>query len=375
MNVTHVVENLNRGGLERCVIDLIRAQLALGHRCQVVCLFERGSLAGELDDLGVQVHACGKTRGLDPKALLRARRHIGAHATEILHTHNATAHYHAVLAALGLPARITVNTRHGMGAFDSASRRERLYRRSLFLTDAVVTVCEKARRDLQGSGLVAAGKLVAIPNGIRVERFAVAYEAAHARLVACMGLSPGTRVIGTVGRLARAKHHAGLIAAFAEIAGRFPECVLAIVGDGELRGELEAQVRNLALERRVFLLGDRGDVGDLLAGFDIFAMSSLTEGYSIALLEACAAGLPIVASDVGGNAEIVRDGINGKLVPANSGAALSAALCGLLLDPALGAEMGRRGRTWALEQGSVAAMAARYDALYAQLSNKQAPFA
>ena len=102
MNVTHFVENLNRGGLERTVIDLIRAQLTLGHRCQVVCLFERGVLAEEVEALGVAVHACGKRRGFDVRALARARRLLREHGTEILHTHNATAHYHAVLAALGL---------------------------------------------------------------------------------------------------------------------------------------------------------------------------------------------------------------------------------------------------------------------------------
>lgn len=369
MNISHFVENLNRGGLERAVIDLIRAQLALGHRCQVICLFERGSLAGELEDLGVPVHACAKRRGLDLKSLVRARRRIKAHATEILHTHNATAHYHAVLAAFGLPIRRTINTRHGMGALDSASRRERLYRYSLILTGAVVTVCEAARRELQRQQLVPAAKLVAIPNGIRVERFQVADAGARARLAAALALPPGTRVVGTVGRLAPAKHHASLIAAFADVAGRIQDCALAIVGDGELRGALEEQVRRLSLQHRVFLLGDRDDVGDLLRGFDLFAMSSVTEGYSIALLEACAAGLPIVATDVGGNAEIVHDGINGKLVPAGSIDSLSQALREILEDRAGSAEMGRRGRAWALEQGSVSTMAARYDALYAGFSD------
>jgi glycosyltransferase involved in cell wall biosynthesis len=370
VNVTHFVENLNRGGLERAVIDLIRAQVALGYSCQVVCLFERGTLADELGDFGVPVHTCGKRRGFDTKALARARRHLKAHATEVLHTHNATAHYHAVLAALGLPIRSTINTRHGMGALDSTSRREWLYRRSLFLTDAVVTVCEAAKRELRRNDLVPAAKLVAIANGIRVERFAAADAPTRARLVSALGLSPGTRLIGTVGRLARAKNHAGLIAAFANVAERIPDCALVIVGDGELRSELAAQVRGLSLQRRVFLLGDRDDVGDLLCGFDIFAMSSLTEGYSIALLEACAAGLPIVATDVGGNSEIVHEGINGKLVPAGSSAPLAQALCDLLEDRAGSAEMGRHGRAWALEQGSFTAMAARYDALYAQFSSK-----
>lgn len=365
MNISHFVENLNRGGLERAVIDLVRAQVALGHRCQVICLFERGSLADELAELDVPVHACGKRRGFDLSALKRARRRLREHATGILHTHNATAHYHAVLAALGLPIRRTINTRHGMGALEVGSRREWLYRRSLARTDAVVTVCETARRELLRLGAVPESKLVAIPNGIRIERYAAADESTRGRLRDSLGLPAQTRVIGTVGRLAPAKDHLGLITAFAELSGRVPDCALVIVGDGELRGELEARIRAAALQDRVFLLGDRNDVGDLLRGFDLFAMSSRTEGYSIALLEASAAALPIVATDVGGNAEIVRDGVNGRLVPAGDSLRMMTALQELVEDPALRAVLGQAGREWALREGSFTTMAKRYDALYA----------
>ena len=364
MNISHFVENLNRGGLERAVIDLVRAQMSLGHRCQVICLFERGTLADELDELGVPVHACGKRRGFDVRALLHARKRLKVHATEILHTHNAAAHYHAVLAALGLPIRRTINTRHGMGALETASRREWLYRRSLVATQAVATVCEAARRELSRLGAVPDAKLIAVPNGIRVEHFPVSDANTRARFVGSLGLPPRTRIIGTVGRLVRAKHHVSLVSAFAGLHEQMPDSALVIVGGGELRGELEEQIRELSLQGKILLLGDRDDVRDLLCGFDVFAMSSLTEGYSIALLEACAAGVPIVATDVGGNSEIVREGLNGTLVPANSVGALSRALRELLGNVDICERMGRDGRAWAMEHGSFTAMARRYDALY-----------
>ncbi|MBK8124132.1 MAG: glycosyltransferase [Dokdonella sp.] len=364
MKISHFVENLNRGGLERTVIDLVRAQLQLGHECQVICLFEAGMLAAEMESLGVAVHACGKRRGLDLRALRRARGHLRAHRSDVLHTHNATAHYHAVLAAMGLGIGCIVNTRHGMGALQLASRREWLFRRTLGRTDAVVTVCEAARRELLASGRLPTAKLVAIANGIRIERFVPADSRTRAGLARTLGLAEGTRIIGTVGRLAPAKHHAALIKAFAAVHASHPSSTLVLVGDGSLRAELEAQARSHALENCVFLLGDRSDIADLLAGFDIFALSSLTEGYSIALLEACAAGLPIVATDVGGNREIVRDGSNGKLVAAGSVEQLGAALGSLLADPAACDAMGRAGRCWVSGQGSVTAMARRYDAVY-----------
>lgn len=370
--VTHFVENLNRGGLERTVIDLVRTQLASGQRCQVVCLFERGALACELDALGVPVLACGKRRGFDVRALARARRHVVAHGSRILHTHNAAAHYHAVLATLGLGLR-TINTRHGMGVLDAASRRERLYRLSLRRTAVVATVCEAARRELERGGWPHATRLAAVPNGIDIGRFAPRDEAARERLVASLGLPPRTRVVGTVGRLNRVKDHAGLLQAFARLRDEVPDAALVVVGDGELRAELAALAATPALAGCVHLLGDRGDVADLLRAFDLFVMSSRSEGYSIALLEACASALPIVATDVGGNAEIVRDGENGLLRPPADPVALADALRVLLTDPARARAMGQVGLEWVQREGSLAAMAARYEPLYEGHADVQEP--
>lgn len=361
--VTHFVENLNRGGLERTVIDLVRTQLASGQRCQVVCLFERGALAGELDVLGVPVLACGKRRGFDVRALARARRHVVAHGSRILHSHNAAAHYHAVLATLGLGLR-TINTRHGMGALDATSRRERLYRLSLRRTAVVATVCEAARRELERGGWPHATRLAAVPNGIDIGRFAPRDEAARERLVASLGLPPRTRLVGTVGRLNRVKDHAGLLQAFARLRDEVPDAALVVVGDGELRAELAALAAAPALAGRVHLLGDRGDVADLLRAFDLFVMSSRSEGYSIALLEACASALPIVATDVGGNAEIVHAGENGLLRPPGDPVALADALRVLLTDPARARAMGQAGLEWVQREGSLAVMAAGYEQLY-----------
>lgn len=372
MRISHVVENLNRGGLERAVIDLIGAQRALGHACQVICLFEPGSLAEELLQHGVPVHACCKQRGFDFAAIGRMRRHLRDHASEVLHTHNAVAHYHAVLAGFGLPIRCTINTRHGMGGLATGSRREWIYRRSLARTDFVVTVCEAAKRDMLDRGAVPASKLLAVANGIRVDQFALADVASRAAQVESLGLPVGTRVVGTVGRLNWAKDHSSLIAAFAKLHAQVADTALVIVGDGELRVGLQKQVDQSGIADRIFLLGDRSDVRELLRGFDLFAMSSLTEGYSIALLEACAAGLPIVATDVGGNAEIVRDGINGMLVPARSEDALAEALIQLLNDPQRMAGMGKASRAWVLDEGSFTTMAARYDAVYAMKHSRSA---
>ncbi|SEJ02864.1 glycosyltransferase [Frateuria terrea] len=376
VNITHFVESLDRGGLERVVIDLVRAQRDAGYRCQVVCLFEAGALAPELVELGIPVLSCGKRRGLDLRAILRARQCLRRHGTQILHTHNAISHYYAVLASRGLPLHRVVNTRHGMGATRAAAQRssrgrswrddrlEWLYGKSMAFTHAIATVCETARREFQQRADLPAQKILAVPNGIHVDRFAPASADERQRLRETLGVPEGTRLAGFVGRLTWAKDHATLIRAFGLVRERCPDAALVLIGDGPLRGELEALARAEGVAERVFFLGDRNDIHALLRGLDLFVMSSVTEGYSVALLEACASALPIVATNVGGNAEIVRDGANGTLVGAGDPAALAAAMTGLLANDARARAMGRAGRDWVLRHGSFRTMAQRYSEIY-----------
>ena len=364
LDILHVVENLERGGLERMVIDLVGVQHAAGHRCRVICLFQPGALASELEAQGIDVKACGKRGGLDFGALRRLRGWLRAAPGAVVHTHNANAHYHTVAAAIGLPIARLINTRHGMGAAQPRSRGEWLYRRAMRRTDTVAAVCEAARARFSQQGVSPRGRLLSVPNGIRIDRFSPATEELRAALCSDLGLASGTRIIGTVGRLNPVKDQATLLRAFARLHDEFADTALVLVGDGALRTALETQAAALGIGHAVRFLGDRSDVRELLQGFDIFALSSLSEGYSMALLEASASGLPIVATDVGGNREIVIDGRNGRLVPPARDDALAEAFATLLRDPAGAVAMGRAGRDWALREASIETMAARYDALY-----------
>lgn len=364
MNITHFVENLNRGGLERMVLDLAKTQQARGEHVQVVCLYEKGSLARELEALGIPVHACGKRDGIDLRAIGRARAHLVAHRTEVLHTHNVVAHYQAVLASLGMGIRQVVNTRHGMGANRKPGRREWLFRRALRATDAVVAVCEAARRDAVERGIVPAAKTCVVPNGIVVDRFDVASDTMHERLARLINVAPGTRIIGTVGRLNWTKDQASLIRAFRIVRRNRPDTALVLVGDGELREALRTCAFDEGVAGSVHFLGDRDDVCQLLQGLDLFALSSVTEGYSMALLEACATALPIVATDVGGNGEIVRDRRTGRLVPPADPVRFAEAMLELLDSSRHASGMGHEARAWVETHGSLDTMAERYGRLY-----------
>lgn len=366
MRISHVVETLHRGGLERVVIDLVREQQREGHDCQVICLHERGQLADELDRAGIPVHDCDKRDGIDLRAVWRLRRFLRQHDSDVVHTHNVVCNYHAALALVGWRGPQLVNTRHGMGPRKRVGRQQRWYRGSLRRTAWVTTVCESARQHCLAENMVPADKLVSVPNGIPVERFEPASESTRAQLRQQLGLAVGRPIVGSVGRLNWAKEPLGLIRAFAALCTKLDgiEPALVLVGEGKLRGSIESLVAELGLGDKVLLLGDRDDVPALLSGFDLFVLGSKTEGYSIALLEACASALPIVATRVGGNGEIVADGVTGWLVPSGDPAALADAMAAALADPEASRKKGRAGRAWVLEQGSLAAMARHYEDLY-----------
>lgn len=365
LNITHCVETLHRGGLEHVVLDLVERQQAQGHRCQVLCLFEGGLLVERFESLGVPVRVCHKKAGPDLAAVRRLRRHVRSHATDVLHTHNRTVHYYAVLATLGSRPHAVVNTSHGMGAASARDRRERLFAFCASRTDRIVAVSEMVRERMQQRGLPA-DKLAVAYNGIAADSYPGPSAPARARLRDELGLPADVRLLGTVGRLDRLKDPATLIRAFARLHVERSDTALLLIGDGALRPDLQVLVAELGLDGNVLLLGDRDDVPELLAGLDLFAMSSLSEGFSIALLEACASSLPVVATRVGGNPEIITDGSNGLLVPSADPVALARAMQTLLDDSERACRLGAAGRKWVVEHATLDAMTARYAEIYAQ---------
>lgn len=364
MNIVHVVESLDIGGLETVVVALARWQSQHADRPRVICLFHEGALAATARAAGIQVDVVGKSRGFDTGALRRLRSLLGHGDIDVLHTHNAVAHYHATIAAIGLRVRRLVNTRHGMGQSRSNRRLHTFYRIALAGTRSAVAVCHAARDEFIRAGHIPARKCIVIPNGVATNGIAARDDGSKRALLAQLGRPADTFVVGIVGRLSLVKDHATLLDAVTLLRRSGRPVDLVVIGDGETREAIEARVRELQLQHCVHMLGMRGDVSRLLPALDAFALVSLSEGYSLALVEAATAALPIVATRVGGNAEIVRDEANGLLVSPGDAAGIAAALARLADDESLRLRMGEAGRAWALRHGSVDAMAMSYRSLY-----------
>ena len=355
-----VVPSLVTAGMEMVVATLVRALARRGHEVGVTCTQEIGAIGEQLQSEGVSVAlvpAPGVLTNLWPRDLARW---FASRRPDIVHVHSGVWLKAARAARLagGIPV---VHTVHGL--LDEEPWHERPIKRAAAQrTAAIVTVSEALRRDLLGRVGVTDPAPQVILNGIDTHRFA---PGAHSTVLRRqMAVDDAALVIGHVGRMAPVKNHRLLLQAFARVAPTHPTAHLALIGDGELRGELEALVDSLGIRARVCFAGEHREVAPLVADLDIFVLYSFSEGTSISLLEALASGIPCVATAVGGNVAVLDQGAAGRLVPSDDVEALARALDELLAAPALRHELGRRARERALDAYSEAAMTRAYEAVY-----------
>ena len=367
MRIVHIVDSLDRGGLERVVFDLSVEQLRRGHDVSVFCLLSPGALAAELLQRGVPVLCGYKRRGADIRVMRQIARLLVGREQALFHSHSMMPNYYGcaarLLARLSIPI---VNTRHDMGSTLPGDRREKLYRLSVPLTRLAVMVSHTVRDRFVAGGIVPARKARVVLNGIHTDCPRRDEPASRALARQLLRAGAGETLVGCVGRLVSLKNQRSAIRAVAQLSRDFPRLRMVLIGDGALRRELEAAALEWGIAARVTFLGERADTRVLLPGLDAFVMPSLTEGHSIALLEAMAAGLAIIATDVGGNPEAIFHERTGLLIPAGDDVALESALRRLLLDQVLCARMSHEAHNWVGAHVSVATMASAYDAIYAE---------
>ena len=361
--VAHVVQNLAIGGLERVVLNLA----SHAHRDRycpfIVCLGPGGPLVAQARAAGVEVFVVGKRRGFTPGTIAALARRFRAMHARVIHCHNAAPLIYGALAGRLSHARV-VYTAHGMKT-SAGSHPVRLDR--LGMVDAFVTVSDDARRIAIGKGGADHARVRTILNGVDTRAYQRAEPEARRRVRASFGFHANTFVFTLVARLTPAKDHANLFRAFAALSSVNPSARLVVVGDGELRDVLTGVIRELRMEDRIVLAGERDDVAELVGAFDCFVLSSYTEGLAMTLLEAMAAELPVVATRVGGNAEVVVDGETGLLVPARDSERLRDAMQWMVTHPSEARSMGMRGRDRAASTFSIEAMVNAYEDTYSRV--------
>jgi glycosyltransferase involved in cell wall biosynthesis len=272
------------------------------------------------------------------------------HQVSVVHTHNTYAHFYGAMAATLAGSPVLINTQHGRGC-GAGWRAKTQFALANRRADAVVGVSADATRLCRQQDWLSRGKTRTIWNGIDTSRFSYA------------GPRPEPIAVA-VGRLSPEKDFANLLHATALAVRDVPDLRVRIVGDGQERGRLEQLSRSLGIERRLEFLGERSDVHALLRDVGFYVSSSRTEGISLTLLEAMAAGLPVLATRVGGNAEVVEDGISGRLVPAEDSAALASGIVAMCRDQAEWTAMGQIGRARIERDFDINRMVRDYEQLY-----------
>jgi glycosyltransferase involved in cell wall biosynthesis len=362
MVIAHVLSSLRIGGQERVALELGSGQAAAGHEVIVVSLAPPpdGPLADAFRQRGVTVVRVAKRAGFDLTLPLRLAAAFRRRRVGVVHTHNRMPLIYGA-AAGKLAGAVVVHTRHGPGR---GTPREQWMRSAAGrLLDAYVAVSPELGELARSLGDCAPHKLTVIENGIDLDRFGgAAAERLAAR--AALGIPATGWAVGTVGRLAAEKDFPLLVRAAAPLLG--DDARLVIVGDGAEAAAIRAEVAHRKVEPFVSLPGSRDDVPRLLAALDVFALSSRMEGLPLCALEAMAAGLPVVATAVGGLPGLIEDGVTGFLVPAGDEETLRRRLAALRADPVAARAMGARGQAHVRQKHSREAMVGRYLDLYAR---------
>ena len=348
--ICHVSLGLCTGGMERLLVEFARCYNQNRFELHFVALHNVGQPAEDIRAAGCTVHVLPDLRGRPWAQWRELVRFFKSLQPDVVHTHNAYPHFYGTMAArwCGVPA--VINTRHGRRIGTTWKARTWFWLAGL-LADRVVAVSDDAANLCRVDSSLPKRRIARIWNGIDLTRFT--YRGPSSEPVAI-----------SVARLSPEKDFPTLVRAVALAAEVVPELKLKIVGDGPERSKIEQVIHELGQSQRIELLGERQDIPELLATAGFFATATLTEGISLTLLEAMACGLPVLATHVGGNPEIVEEDVTGFLVPSADVDALAAGLIRMVQSAARWPELGFQGRQRVERHFTNKQMVGDYERLY-----------
>jgi sugar transferase (PEP-CTERM/EpsH1 system associated) len=352
--------SLRPGGLENGVVNVVNGLDPREFRSSVCCLQELGEFSSRIADPEVGRYAMGLRPGNDwrlPMRLARLFRRIGA---DIVHTRNAESGFYGIIGAKLAGVRGIVHSEHGR-TFPEKPHRAWLQRMLMSRIDAAFAVSECLRRDLIREIGVSGTDVQVVYNGVDLRRFENAADRRREP-------GRGGLVIGSVGRLVEVKNYPLLLRAFATLP-QSPPVRLLLVGEGPMHEHLSRMAQMLGIADRVEFAGHRDDIAVQLRRMDIFVLPSTSEGLSNTLMEAMASGLAVVASDVGGNPELVAAGENGLLFASGDESALAKCLQRMTLDDSFRGALGAAAALSIGSRFSLPGMINRYESLYRRVAN------
>lgn len=374
--IAHVVFRFDMGGLENGVVNLINRLPRDAYRHVIIALTEVTEFRRRIDRDDIQFFELHKAAGHGYRLFPRLFRLFRAISPDIVHTRNLAALEAAAPAALaGVPIRIHGEHGRDVGDLDGSNRRHRLARRLYRpFVSHYVALSKDLEGYLEGAIGVPSTKIAQIYNGVDTTRFTPARDC-RPPIAGCPFTAPEHWLVGTVGRMQAVKNQLALAEAFVRAVGSRPRgrnLRLVMAGDGPLRAGVEAVLHSAGMRDLAWLPGERSDIPDVMRGLDCFVLPSLAEGISNTILEAMACALPVVATRVGGNPELVDDGATGRLVPQGDSDALAAAMVHYFDDAAMARRHGSAARSAVMRRFSLDRMVEDYHALYDGL-RKQRP--
>ncbi|MBI4528309.1 MAG: TIGR03088 family PEP-CTERM/XrtA system glycosyltransferase [Deltaproteobacteria bacterium] len=378
--VAHIVYRFAVGGLENGLVNLINHMSSQKYRHAIISLTDSTDFRARIEKPDVPIFALCKKQGQDFGVLVRLWRLLRRLRPDIVHTRNLpTLECLFPAAAAGVRARL--HGEHGRDVYDldGSSFKYNFLRRIISpLVHGYTAVSADLAKWLAGTLRITPDRVAQIYNGVDTERFKP--RNGDDPSLGPHGFAPrGALVIGTVGRMETVKDQLTLVRSFIDLLTRFPESRsdlrLVLVGEGALREQARQLLAAAGAEGVAWLPGERGDIPQIMRGFDLFVLPSLAEGISNTILEAMASGLPVVATHVGGNPELVDDGRTGTLVPPADPSAMAEAIRSYVVDRGMLLRHGEAGRKKAELCFSIEAMVNGYQSLYDNLLRDRRPLA
>ncbi len=365
INVMHVVYSLYPGGLENGVVNQVNS-LDLNRFNPSICCFLSDGALKERVNKGIEIIEI--QHKINPKGIcffLKLKKIFKEKGIHIVHTHNWGTCCDGIIGARLASVPIVIHQEHGTFVATIGNKKRRILAERLILryVDQVMSISEDLKKKMVEILSIPTEKINVIVNGVDVEKFNFSMERRQKKRRE-LGIGDDELVIGTIGRLEPVKNHKMFLQAMPELLKRFPTIKAILVGNGSLRQELTDMAKRLGISEKVLFLGIRNDVSEILFAMDLFVNTSLTEGICNAILEAMACGLPVIATAVGGNPEIVHNEETGLLFPTEDVAGLVRAIERMLEDEVKRKEYGQNGRKLIEEKFSLQRMVSEYEALY-----------